>query len=240
MVLANIKLINVDLYYPLLDYSKQSIKLSAFKFLNGGRINFESNSPYVLALKNINLEIKHGEKIGLYGPNGSGKTTLLRTLAGIYHPEKGIVEINGDITSMLSLNLGVDIFQTGVENIKLKGKFLKLTDNQIEDMINYISNFSELGEFLNLPLSTYSSGMLLRFQFSLATFKTSEIILLDEWLSAGDENFAPKAEKKMEEMIKNVGILVIASHNISLLKRICNKIIYLERGEIKKIENTKL
>lgn len=237
MVLTSIKLTDVNLSYPLLDYSKQSIKQSAFKLLTGGTINLHNNSPHIHALKNINLEIKDGERVGLYGHNGSGKTTLLRTLAGIYKPENGVVEINGKITSMLSINLGVDIFLTGIENIRLKGKFLKLKDSQINDMIDYISNFSELGEFLKLPLSTYSSGMLVRFQFALATYKTSDIILLDEWLSAGDENFAPKAEKKMEEIIKKAGILVIASHNIELLQRNCNKIIFFEKGEIKKIVN---
>jgi len=237
MVLANIKLQNINISYPILNFSRQSIKHAAFNYLTGGIINLKTKTPSVEALKNINLEINYGQKVGLYGHNGSGKTTLLRTLAGIYRPEFGKVEITGDVTSMLSINLGVDIFQTGIENIVLKGKILKLKKNEIMEMIDYVSNFSELGDFLKLPLSTYSSGMLVRFQFALATYKITEIILLDEWLSAGDEKFAPKAENKMLEIIQNVGILVIASHNIELLKRICTQILYFEKGEIKKIEN---
>lgn len=237
MVIENrIELKNIYLNYPLLDYSKSSLKLTTLNLFTGGNVSLLSNEPVVNALENISLDIYHGEKIGLYGHNGSGKTSLLRIIAGIFNPQKGSVKVLGNISSMLSIDLGVDIYETGIENIKLKGKILKFSKPQIDSMIEKIAEFSELGEFLKLPLSTYSSGMLVRFQFALATYKVNDIILLDEWLSAGDENFAPKAEKKMREIIAKSGILVIASHNFELLKRVCTKIVYLEKGRIKKIE----
>ena len=139
---------------------------------------------------------------------------------------------------MLTINFGINQFETGLENIKLKAKFLKLDKQETNNLINYITSFSDLGEYLNMPLTSYSSGMLVRLQFALATYNISGIVVLDEWLSAGDDNFAPKAEKKMQEIVINSGVLVIASHNIKLLKKICNKIIYLEKGEISKIEKT--
>jgi len=231
-----IKLNNVSVNYPVLDYYKQSIKLRAIKFLTGGKITTYNDVTVVEALKNINLDIKKGERIGLYGHNGSGKTTLLRTVAGIYKPYQGTIDINGNITSMLSIFLGVNEFETGLNNIKLKAKFLKLSQKETEKMIHEVSEFSELGDFLNMPISTYSSGMNVRLMFALATYSVSDIILLDEWLSAGDENFAPKAEARMQEIVKKSGILILASHSMDLLKKICNKIVYLEKGSIKKIE----
>ena len=233
---SKIEIKNLSINYPLLDYSRSSIKLQTLNMLTGGNVSFLKSNPYVNALNNISLTINHGERIGLYGHNGSGKTTLLRSIAGIFTPSQGSIKVEGEISSMLSMDLGVDIFETGIENIRLRGKILKLSNNDIAKMISDVAVFSELGEFLKLPLSTYSSGMLVRFQFALNTYKINDIILMDEWLSAGDEAFAPKAEKKMEQVVSESGILVIASHNIALLKRVCTKIIFLEKGFIKNIE----
>ena len=236
---SKIEIKNLSINYPLLDYSRSSLKLQTLNMFTGGNVSFLNKNPYVNALNNINLTINHGERIGLYGHNGSGKTTLLRSIAGIFSPSKGSIEVEGKISSMLSMDLGVDIFETGIENIKLRGKILRLSNYNISKMINEVAAFSELGEFLKLPLSTYSSGMLVRFQFALTTYKINDIILLDEWLSAGDEVFAPKAERKMKEIVSTSGILIIASHNMELLKRVCTKIIFLEKGIIKNIEQIK-
>jgi lipopolysaccharide transport system ATP-binding protein len=231
-----IKLNNVSVSYPVFNYYKQSIKLKAIQVLTGGTITRHNNIILIEALKNINLEIKQGEKIGLYGHNGSGKTTLLRTIAGIYEPIKGMVEVKGNITSMLSINLGINEFESGLSNIKLKAKFLKLNNKETAQMIEKVTEFSELDDFINMPVCTYSSGMNIRLMFALATYSVTDILLLDEWLSAGDEAFAPKAESKMQEIVKKSGILVLASHNKKLLEKICNRIIYLEKGLIKNIE----
>lgn len=177
---SKIEIKNLSINYPLLDYSRSSLKLQTLNMLTGGNVSFLKKNPYVNALNNVNLTINHGERIGLYGHNGSGKTTLLRSIAGIFSPSQGSIKVEGKISSMLSMDLGVDIFETGIENIKLRGKILELSDHDIEKMINDVAAFSELGDFLKLPLSTYSSGMLVRFQFSLTTYKINDIILLDE------------------------------------------------------------
>nr|WP_255496673.1 ABC transporter ATP-binding protein [Aquitalea sp. LB_tupeE] len=186
----------------------------------------------VESLKGINLDIRKGDRVALIGHNGSGKTTLLRVMAGVYKPDIGHVDIQGKVTSLLDSQLGMDPEATGFENMRLRGLFLGLKPNQIEEKIDEIAEFSELGDFLNMPVRTYSSGMVLRLAFAISTCIQPEILLMDEWISVGDENFKHKAEKRLHEFVDNAGILIFASHDHELTNRVCNKKIHLEHGKI--------
>ena len=235
MIKASLK--NVDLSFPIIGKLNFSIRKYAVEKLVGGNLAIENNIVKIHALKNITFEEQEGDRIGFYGHNGSGKTTLLRVILGIIKPDSGNISVSGNLTSMLSLNMGVDPSFTGLEIIKLKSKFLKLNSLEEEELVNDVKEFSELGDYIHLPLSTYSSGMSMRLSFAIATHKSSDIIILDEWLSAGDISFQPKAQDRMKNLIKNTGILFLASHDIKMLKNICNKIYFLEKGSIVKAES---
>jgi lipopolysaccharide transport system ATP-binding protein len=235
MIKASLK--NVDLSFPIIGKLNFSIRKYAVEKLVGGNLAIENNIVKIHALKNITFEAQEGDRIGFYGHNGSGKTTLLRVILGIIKPDSGNISVSGNLTSMLSLNMGVDPSFTGLEIIKLKSKFLKLNSLEEEELVNDVKEFSELGDYIHLPLSTYSSGMSMRLSFAIATHKSSDIIILDEWLSAGDISFQPKAQDRMKNLIKNTGILFLASHDIKMLKNICNKIYFLEKGSIVKAES---
>lgn len=237
--MAFVKLENVCLNYPVYNYSSRSLRLQSISLLTGGIIKGVEKHYYVAALNNINLEARDGDRIGFFGHNGSGKTSLLRLLGKIYTPSSGTRIVEGVIASMLSINLGIDDAASGIDNIRLRAKFLKLSKEQTEHMIQDVIEFSELGDFIYMPISTYSSGMSVRLTFATATYMPSDIILLDEWLSAGDRNFAPKAEQRMKRFVDASKILFLASHNIDMLTSICNKIIYLEKGSIIKVEEYK-
>ena len=166
------------------------------------------------------------------GHNGSGKTTLLRVLAGIYEPVRGRLSVTGQVSSLLDLSLGMDHEATGYENIMLRGALMGLSPSRLVGKVGEIAEFAELGAYLSMPIRTYSSGMLLRLAFAVATSITPEILLLDEWLSVGDADFSKKAERRLVEMLESSAIVVLASHNISLIKRFCTRMLHLEHGHI--------
>lgn len=227
-----IKLNNVSVKFPVYDVTQRSFKQKVLNVATGGRILKDSKFTEVEALKNINLDIKEGDRVALIGHNGSGKTTLLRVLAGVYTPIVGNITIKGKVTSLLDSMLGMDDEATGIENIKLRGLFLGIHPKKMKLLIDDIIEFSELGDFINMPVRTYSSGMILRLAFSISTCTKSEILLMDEWISVGDELFRKKAEKRLQEFIYQSGILVIATHDYELAKRVCTKHIHLEHGVI--------
>lgn len=237
--MAFVRLNNVCLNYPIYSYGSRSLKMKSIGFLTGGTIKWSEKHYYVAALNNISITANDGDRIGLYGHNGSGKTTLLRLISKIFVPDSGTREVEGVISSMLSITLGIDDAASGIDNIRLRAKFLKLSKAETEDMIRDVVEFSELGDFIYMPISTYSSGMSMRLTFAIATYKASDIIVLDEWLSAGDQNFAPKAQERMKKFLSASKILFLASHNINLLTNTCNKILYLEKGSIVKVEEYK-
>lgn len=200
----------------------------------GGRISFDSNTNnvYIEALRNVSFEINHGERVGLVGHNGSGKSTLLRMLAGTYPPVSGSVEVTGKIAPFLELSLGVDPDVNGYEAIYLRGLMLGLSRKMIMEKTGEIAEFTELGAFLDMPIRTYSSGMLMRLAFAISTIVNYDILLLDEWISVGDQDFQHKAGKRINELVERSKILVIASHSIELLKSICTRIIRMENGQL--------
>ena len=209
----------------------RSLKRSIFRAATGG--GFLGDSPKnskVRALDGLDFQIQKGEKIGLYGHNGSGKTTLLRVLTGAYAPSLGSIEIKGRVSALLDLSLGISGDSTGWENILVRGLMLGLHKEEINKNMSEIADFSGLGSYLDMPVRTYSSGMNLRLAFSVSTVMAPDILLLDEWLSVGDDEFQKKATMRLEELIEATSILVIASHSIELLERTCTKIYIMEKG----------
>lgn len=197
----------------------------------GGKIILEHDHPVgILALDRLNLVAKPGDRIGLFGPNGSGKSTALRVLGGIYPPTAGQVQVTGKVSAMFSLNLGVNMEATGLENIELKGLLHGLRRREIRELVPEIIEFSELGDYIHLPVKTYSSGMKMRLLFSIASAFRPDILLLDEWVSTGDRKFRRKVQERMESILDTTPIVIVASHDEQRISKWANKIIQMKRG----------
>lgn len=224
--------------FPIYGAANRSLKnLVLHSATGGGLAKDAKNRVVVRALNNLTFEIKEGDRVGLLGHNGSGKSTLLRVLAGGYEPVSGTLEMAGSVASMLSITLGMESEATGYENIVLLCTLMGFETNEIKELIPKIAEFTELGEYLSMPLRTYSSGMYMRLPFAVATAVRSDIILMDEWLSVGDEAFSKKVQQRLNEMLGAAKILVLASHNKKLLEDNCNRIFHLEHGSLVEIEN---
>ncbi len=217
--------------FPIWNPSHRSLKNAVLRATTGGRLARESSTRVVVqALSDLSFEFARGDRIGLVGNNGSGKTTLLRVLSGIYEPVRGRLEVSGRVSSLLDLSLGMDHEATGLENIVLRGVLMGLPPVAIQAKVSEIAEFSELGDYLSMPIRTYSSGMLLRLAFAVSTSVAPEILLLDEWLSVGDAAFRDKAERRLLELIESSAIMVLASHDESLIRRFCSRMLRLEHG----------
>lgn len=188
-----------------------------------------------LALSNISLTLFKGEIVGLIGSNGSGKTTLLKIITGITTPTLGTVRTKGRIVSLIDLEAGFHPELTGEENIFLNGLVIGMSKNEIKEKIKSIIEFADIGTFIDAPLFTYSQGMKLRLGFSVAVHADPDILILDEGIAVGDENFRKKSSEKIDEFFKQKKTIVIASHWIDYLEEHCTKIIWLEKGRCKKI-----
>lgn len=220
---------NVFLNYPISD-KNLSLRRNILKGIFGS--NIKKNN--IEALKKINLKLDKGV-FGLYGENGTGKTSLLKIIAGIYQPTSGNIEISGSISSMINVNFGFNPDLTGIENIELRLIVEGINKNHRKGLVDRIKTETELGEYLNLPIKTYSSGMKFRLAFFTSLNIQSDILLLDEWIGTADQNLRDKVDKLILERIAKSKITLIASHNLDRLKKICNNIIYFEKGEISKI-----
>tara|TARA_Y100001934_G_scaffold273498_1_gene363920 strand:+ start:693 stop:1427 length:735 start_codon:yes stop_codon:yes gene_type:complete len=198
-----------------------------------GRIKRENDKRVIRALDTVSLNFQDGDRVGLVGNNGAGKSSLLRVLAGIYQPTSGTREASGDITTMFSGSLGVNVDATGYENINLVATLLGFSKRQIENMVPEIAAFSELDEFLELPVRTYSSGMRVRLGFSIATFLRPEILLIDEVIGAGDQRFLEKSRVRLESMIDTTRIVVVASHSATVVRRFCTKGVWMDLGRVR-------
>ena len=195
----------------------------------------KSVNPFmeVRALQNINLSIREGDRLGIIGQNGAGKSTLLKMLAGIYPPTAGTRSVEGQVSSLFDLQLGFELDASGWENIAYRGYLQGETPRTLRAKLDEIAEFSELGEFLDSPVRHYSSGMLVRLAFSVATAIDPEILLVDEVLSAGDMAFQLKCRKRMEAMIETAHLIVMVSHDLTALSRFCNRSIWLDHGQIR-------
>ncbi|ASN14634.1 sugar ABC transporter ATP-binding protein [Pantoea ananatis] len=227
-----LKLDNVAVSYPIFDVKSRSLKANFVRLTTGGVISSNSRQVTVDALKNINLKLEHGDRLALIGHNGAGKSTLLKTMAGIYEPTQGEIESKGSIASLLDINLGVNPESSGRENIYSRGMLLGMSKRQINETIDEIIDFTDLADFIDLPVRTYSSGMSVRLAFAISTAVKPDILLLDEVIGAGDANFMDKARKRILNLIESVGILVFSSHSEADVKSFCTKGVVLDAGKI--------
>jgi lipopolysaccharide transport system ATP-binding protein len=224
---------NVSVEFPIYENSHRSLKNRMIDITTGGRIAKDiSRYPVVTALDGISFNIGHGERVALLGHNGSGKTTLLRVLSGVYAPTQGRLAIHGRTASLLDVSMGLDPDATGFENIYLRGIMDGLRPSVIRGKVDEIADFTDLGEYLNLPVRTYSSGMMLRLAFAISTSVEADILIMDEWLSVGDAEFSVKAKQRLDELVGQASILVIATHDPALVSRICTRSIKLEHGRM--------
>jgi ABC-type polysaccharide/polyol phosphate transport system ATPase subunit len=199
----------------------------------GGNISTESSGrTKITALNGVSFEVKEGDRVGILGHNGSGKTTLLRTIAGIYEPTDGLLSVKGRITPLFDIQFGMESDATGFENIDLRGRMLDLSPEQIEEALEEVIEFTELGDYLHMPIRTYSTGMMVRLAFGVSTAIKPEILVLDEMIGAGDEAFFERAQARLSLFIENTGILIIASHSTAMLRQWCNKGMLLQHGNL--------
>lgn len=219
--------------FPIFENSHRSLKNSMIHLSTGGRLGTDAGRhPVVRALNELDFEIKEGDRVGLTGHNGSGKTTLLRVLSGVYSPVSGRLRVQGKVAALLDVSMGLDPDATGFENIYLRGMMDGLRPAAIRNRTDEIADFTGLGDYLNLPVRTYSSGMLLRLAFAISTSVEAEILIMDEWLSVGDQEFSQKAAQRLDALVDTASILVVASHSSELINRICNRRMHLEHGSI--------
>jgi ABC-2 type transport system ATP-binding protein len=219
--------------FPIFDARSRSLKKTVMGVV-GGNIDSASKVPIIEALRGITLRLEHGARVGLVGHNGAGKSTLLRLLSGIYEPTRGVATIRGRVAPVFDLGVGMVPEISGYENIIIRGLFLGMTRKQMEQRVDDIAEFTELGDFLGMPLRTYSTGMRVRLALGVVTSIDPEILLLDEGIGAVDAAFLEKSKKRLAELVERSGLLVFASHSDEFLRELCNSAIWLEHGQIKK------
>ena len=230
---------NASVSFPIFNVKTYSLKNRIIKSVMGNiTLNNHDKIVHIDALKNINIQIKSGERIGVIGGNGSGKSTFLRLCSRIYEPSTGTININGNISSLINVNIGIDPESTGRENIKLRLVMLGYNNDQINELINPIIEFTELNQFIDLPFYTYSTGMQMRLAFATSIFIKPEILIMDEWLATGDKDFQEKAEEKLNSIIEESKILILASHSKDLILKTCSRVIWLENGLINQEGNS--
>jgi lipopolysaccharide transport system ATP-binding protein len=224
---------NVRVEYPILQTTNRSLKRRFVSTATGGRIARDVRDHVVVtALDNVSFTVEPGERVALIGHNGSGKTTLLRSIAGVYEPIAGTLRVHGTIASLFDISIGFDPDATGRENVFLRGFVMGMSRSLIAGRMDDIREFSDLGDYLDLPIRTYSSGMLLRLAFAVVTSMQRDIVLMDEWLSVGDADFAARAAGRLQEYVDRTAILVLATHSEDLASRVCNRRIQLDHGHI--------
>ncbi|MCS5617385.1 MAG: ABC transporter ATP-binding protein [Planctomycetota bacterium] len=230
--MPHITLTDVSVAFPIFGAYGTSLKHVLSSSVTGGRIGQDAGVTVIQALQDISLEIREGDRVGIMGHNGSGKTTLLRTLKGVFPPQGGSREAVGRISSLVEPVQGMEPEATGWENIALRGVLKGISRAEMARLTPEIAEFSGLGDYLSMPVRTYSSGMMMRLAFSIATSIRCDILLMDEWLSVGDAEFKEQAEARLREVVDRSGILVLASHSADLISRECNRVIELRQGRI--------
>jgi lipopolysaccharide transport system ATP-binding protein len=228
---VSISVSDLTIRFPVYGVDAKSLKKHLARVTVGGRLGSSgAGATEVLALSKVNVELRAGDRLGLIGHNGSGKTTLLRALSGAYEPDEGSVEVQGRIAALLDLGLGIDPSATGYENIRLRGRISGLSSREIAARMDEIAAFTGLGPFLAMPVKTYSAGMQARLAFAAATAVEADVLLMDEWIAVGDAEFQRLAHQRLLKLVERAGILVLATHEIPLLKLYCNKVMRMEGG----------
>lgn len=231
--MAAIEVTGVDVEFPIYHGNSRSLKRTVFAAASG-RMQPDARSRIVVqALRGVSFTLARGERLGLVGHNGAGKTTLLRTLAGIYEPVVGQLHVQGSIGALLDTGMGMNPEMTGRENIVLRGLTNGLDREAIRVLEQDVQDFAELDAFLDLPLRFYSSGMVVRLGFALATAIRPEVLLMDEWFLAGDAAFMEKAKARLEDMVRGAEILVLSSHSADIIKSWSTRVIWMDQGRVR-------
>ena len=232
--MALISLSDVTVDYPLLGANSRSLRNRLLPPLVGGSLKRSSDGHVtVRALDGVTLDIKDGERVALLGPNGSGKSTLLRVASGVFQPTEGKALLEGSTGSLIDITLGMNPEASGRDNLYLRGALIGLTRSDVEELLEGIIFFTGLGDFIDMPMRTYSSGMQMRLAFAISTVNRPEILLLDEWLSVGDELFREKAEERLTQVVDESKILVLASHSRVLVENLCSRGVWIESGHVR-------
>jgi lipopolysaccharide transport system ATP-binding protein len=230
---ASVEVTGLCVDFPLYHGSARSLKKAVFSTVSGGRMGSDAKQRVVVqAVRDVSFTLTSGDRLGLIGTNGAGKTTLLRTLAGIYEPFVGRIRIHGSLNALLDPNLGMNMELTGRENIMLRGQYNGLDKAAIRRLEEDVHDFAELGDFVDLPVRIYSSGMVVRLGFALATAIRPQVLLMDEWFLAGDVNFMGKARHRLEDMVRGAEILVLSSHMQGIVTDWCTRVIWMDQGRI--------
>jgi lipopolysaccharide transport system ATP-binding protein len=230
---AELLIDNVSLDFPLYHGNARSLKKTVLNSVAGRMASDGRARVSVHALRDISFHLKAGDRLGLVGGNGAGKTTLLRILAGIYEPQSGHLRIEGSLNALLDPNLGMNLELSGRENITLRGLYHGLNPAKIRKLADDVAAFADLGDFLDLPVRIYSSGMVVRLGFALATAIRPQVLLMDEWFLAGDANFLEKARARLEDMVRGAEILVLSTHMPAVIHEWCSRVIWLDHGRIR-------
>lgn len=232
--MSHVKAQNLVVEMPVYELSSRSMKMRMLNKLASGRIGSSNSGVTVVrALQNVSFEFGDGDRVGLIGSNGSGKSTLLRILAGIYEPSAGHLDIEGKAVALLEMGLGMDDSMTGYQNIKLRGMLLGMSPAEVEAKTAEIAEFTSLGDYLHLPIRTYSSGMRIRLAFAISTAVEAELLLLDEVIGVGDAAFLEKANARLKAFQDKANIVFIASHSGAVISEMCNKVMWLEGGHLR-------
>lgn len=222
---------NLTLSVPYYQPSSRQLLTQPLKLISNvytGRVGRRGKT----ILEDISLDVHTGDRVAVVGVNGSGKSSLLRLLAQVYYPDSGSLEVHGSITGLFTITLGMSQEGTGLENIYLRGLQMGLSVEEVYERVVPVTEFAEIGEAIDRPISTYSTGMLLRLAFAISTMITPDILILDEWIGSGDSKFRAKADKRMRDMVGTSRGLVLASHSTGLLKDVCNKGLVLDSGRV--------
>ncbi|HGL5076106.1 MULTISPECIES: ABC transporter ATP-binding protein [Burkholderia cepacia complex] len=232
--MAFIELNRVTLDLPIYDVQGRSLKKTVMRMGRRNRIAEDSDGVVVVrALDDVSFRFQSGDRVGLIGHNGAGKSTLLRAMSGIYSPTTGQISRDGKVVPLLDISLGMDENSTGLQNIRLRGLLLGMSDAEIRAKQQDIAEFCELGDYLDLPIRTYSSGMRVRLAFAVSTAVDAEILLLDEVMGVGDASFRHKAQDRLADLHSRAEIVVLAMHSNSEIRRVCNKALWMDRGKVR-------
>ncbi|MBA8827475.1 ABC-2 type transport system ATP-binding protein [Saccharopolyspora lacisalsi] len=229
--MVSIDVWNAAVDFPIFDAKSRSLK-KAVLGKAGGKIGTDSKVPIIEALHDINLSFRHGDRVALVGHNGAGKSTLLRLMSGIYEPTRGNARVEGKVAPVFDLGVGMDPEISGYENIVIRGLFLGMNRTQMEKRMDDIAEFTELGDYLSMPLRTYSTGMRVRLALGVVTSIDPEILILDEGIGAVDVEFMEKVRARLKNLVQRSGILVFASHSDEFLMELCNTAIWMDKGGI--------
>lgn len=229
--MAYIKLQDVSISFAIYNSKTRSVRTELFRAI-GGKIHSVDSTVYIDALNSINLEINQGDRVGVIGHNGAGKTTLLKLLSRIYEPTQGTFLSEGSVSSLTDITMGMDPESTGYQNIIMRCILLGMTVKEANAKVEEIIEFSGLREYIDLPMRTYSTGMYLRLAFTISTCIVPDILIMDEMIGTGDASFIEKARERLMNFISSTKIIVLSSHNMQIIRDICNKGLWMEKGKV--------